>query len=250
MRISRVNDNQIKAVLTRQDLAARNIRLSEFVYGSAKAKELFNELVMKANLELGFNVENDAPLMVEAIPMGKEDNSLMLLISKVEYPEELDMKYSDFTEADENASGFSEYMDEETPSIGASFLEKLKAAMTVQASNLEGDAEPLEEVVDTEGFTRLFAFNKLDDVMRLAAIVEPIHEGASSLYRDEEENVYYLVVQGKGCRAENFNKVCNILSEYSLQLKYMRSGEAFFKEHLKLIRADDALEVLGATTKR
>lgn len=250
MRISRVNDNQIKAVLTRQDLAARNIRLSEFVYGSAKAKELFNELVMKANLELGFNVENDAPLMVEAIPMGKEDNSLMLLISKVEYPEELDMKYSDFTEADENASVLPEYSEDDSSSIGATFLEKLKAAMAVQAANLEGNLQAAEEIIDTDELTRLFAFDKLDDVIRLASIAGPLHDGGSSLYRDEEENVYYLVVQGRGCKADAFNKVCNILSEYSLQLKYMRSGEAFFKEHLKLVRAEDALKVLGETGKR
>ena len=40
MRIEKVNDTQIRCTLTKEDLAERQIKISELAYGSEKAKEL------------------------------------------------------------------------------------------------------------------------------------------------------------------------------------------------------------------
>ena len=96
MKIEKVNENQIRCTLTKQDLADRQINLRELAYGSEKAKGLFHDMIQQANYEFGFDV-SDNPLMVEAIPLSSE--SLVLLITKVEYPEELDTRFSQFTEA-------------------------------------------------------------------------------------------------------------------------------------------------------
>ena len=40
MRIEKINENQIRCFLTKEDLEARNLKLSELAYGSDKAKEL------------------------------------------------------------------------------------------------------------------------------------------------------------------------------------------------------------------
>ena len=41
MKLEKINENQIRCTLTREDLASRHIRLSELAYGSEKAKKLF-----------------------------------------------------------------------------------------------------------------------------------------------------------------------------------------------------------------
>ena len=94
MKIEKVNENQIRCTLTREDLADRQIRLSELAYGSEKAKMLFRDMIQQANNEFGFEV-NDIPLMVEAIPASAD--SIILVITKVEYPEELDTRFSKFS---------------------------------------------------------------------------------------------------------------------------------------------------------
>lgn len=43
MKIEKVNDNQIRCTLTREDLAERQIKLSELAYGTEKAKMLFRD---------------------------------------------------------------------------------------------------------------------------------------------------------------------------------------------------------------
>ena len=71
MKIEKVNDNQIRCTLTKEDLADRQIKLSELAYGSEKARSLFRDMIQQANYEFGFEA-NDIPLMVEAIPLSAD----------------------------------------------------------------------------------------------------------------------------------------------------------------------------------
>lgn len=100
IKIEKINDKKIKCTLTKEDLENKNINLSELAYGSEKAKALFREMMDQAHEK--FNVDFEGmSLMVEAVPM--KDNSLVLFISGVENPDELDTRFSRFT----NGSGVS-----------------------------------------------------------------------------------------------------------------------------------------------
>lgn len=63
MKIEKVNDNQIRCTLTREDLAERQIKLSELAYGTEKAKLLFRDMMQQAAYEFGFEAD-DIPLMI------------------------------------------------------------------------------------------------------------------------------------------------------------------------------------------
>ena len=80
MKIEKVNENQIRCTLTREDLADREIKISEIAYGSAKAKSLFRDMMQQAAFECGFEAEN-IPLMIEAIPLNSD--CIVLIITKV-----------------------------------------------------------------------------------------------------------------------------------------------------------------------
>ena len=43
MKIEKINENQIRCTLTKEDLADRDIKISELAYGSGKTRELFQE---------------------------------------------------------------------------------------------------------------------------------------------------------------------------------------------------------------
>ena len=89
MKIEKINDNQIRCTLTRDDLNNRQLKLSELAYGTEKAKELFREMMQQAAIEFGFEADN-IPLMIEAIPVNLD--SIILIITKVEDPDELDTR--------------------------------------------------------------------------------------------------------------------------------------------------------------
>ena len=102
MKIEKINENQIRCTLTREDLELHQIRLSELAYGSEKAKKLFRDMMEQAQLEFGFEADN-IPLMIEAIPVTTD--SIILIITKVEDPEELDTRFSKFTPFKDRGQG-------------------------------------------------------------------------------------------------------------------------------------------------
>ena len=57
------------------------------------SKSLFHDMMQQAAAEFGFEAE-DIPLMIEAIPTSSD--SIVLIITKVEDPEELDTRFSKF----------------------------------------------------------------------------------------------------------------------------------------------------------
>ena len=98
MRLEKINDRQIRCTLNQKDLKDREIGITELAYGTPKAKALFRDMMEQASYEFGFDTEN-IPLMIEAIPLLPE--ALVLVITKVEDPDELDTRFSCFTEEDE-----------------------------------------------------------------------------------------------------------------------------------------------------
>ena len=93
MKIEKVNDHQIRCTLTKADLADRELKISELAYGTEKAKNLFRDMMQQAAIKFGFEAD-DIPLMIEAIPLNSD--CIVLIITKVEDPEELDTRFSKF----------------------------------------------------------------------------------------------------------------------------------------------------------
>ena len=99
MKKERINENKVRFILDHQDLEERNLNISDLAYGSAEAKALFEELMELTKDELGLQ-EGVHPMMVEAIPMpGK---GLVVNVTHVENPDELDPRFSRFTKGMEH----------------------------------------------------------------------------------------------------------------------------------------------------
>lgn len=110
MKIEKLSDNQIRCTLNKSDLASRQLKISELAYGSEKAKDLFRDMMQQASYELGFEAE-DIPLMIEAIPVSND--CIVLVITKVEDPEELDTRFSKFAPALSTDDDDDEYDDDD-----------------------------------------------------------------------------------------------------------------------------------------
>lgn len=248
MKIEKVNENQIRCTLTKQDLADRQINLRELAYGSEKAKGLFHDMIQQANYEFGFEA-NDIPLMVEAIPLSSE--SLILLITKVEYPEELDTRFSKFTELDENElfdepdtqSSLDQKGADDILGIFNKIREERRAAETAKDQQSEEDKDVSPVPAD---LTKMFEFSELEQVERLARVLDGYYVGQNDLYKNVQKNRFYLIAHKSGHTPEEFNRVCNIICEYAVQKNYNPAVGAYFAENGKRIITKKALQVLAA----
>ena len=246
MKTERISDNQIRCTLTSLDLSSRGINLAELAYGSEKARNLFREMIQQAAQEVGFEAE-DIPLMVEVIPLSSE--SIMLIVTKVEDPEELDTrfsKFSPFAEAEsENllsqlADEFLEGAGDLAKLLGQNGTEELKANVNTAAENTGTENAKAPQIQ-----LRTFRFDSLDQISEAAKAAEDscddIH---NALYKKPSTRQYYLVLNNKDCNELDFSRVCNVLAEYAAKLPNEYAGEAYYKEHYELMIGEKALQKL------
>lgn len=265
MKIEKVNENQIRCTLTREDLADRQIKLSELAYGTEKAKSLFRDMMQQASYECGFEAE-DIPLMIEAIPLSTD--TIILIITKVEYPDELDTRFSQFSPGEPEEENVDNYMgddgDKVYESAGADDILDLfrkiqdEHKKTTDGLKKESQFVPLKKAINREteeteekeetvivDITKLFVFDDLDEVSRLAYVLKGFYNGCNVLYKNSRNRKFYLVVSKSQHSPEEFNKVCNILSEYAHQEKYSAAIKAYFEEHYEIILKESALQILS-----
>mgnify|MGYP002797299687 CR=1 FL=1 len=248
MKIEKINDSQIRCTLTSADLASREIKLSELAYGTEKAKNLFQDMMRQAHYECGFESDN-SPLMIEAIPVAPD--SIVLIITKVDDPEELDTRFSKFSSSGEEAEGNQAPQFTGADNILELFqkiyeAKKAQAAGQKKAAKKPAESKSAKEPESTPvNLVQAFRFQTLDDAILAARGLNSFYSGKNSLYKNEHLGTYQLVLHQSGCTPENFNKVCNILSEYGTNETFSASGEAYLLEHGSAILKDSAIQKLA-----
>lgn len=255
MKIEKVNDHQIRCTLTKADLADRELKISELAYGTEKAKNLFRDMMQQAAIKFGFEAD-DIPLMIEAIPLNSD--CIVLIITKVEDPEELDTRFSKFAPSvHEDSELTDESLVEDLSHTGEEVLDLFKkikehAASIAKASpdaaegisETNASAEETEEDSSSQNSLRIFSFESLHDLFKPASFVTAFYSGENFLYKEPVHGSYLLVVTRSNDKKESFNRACNILSEYGQLKKGIPNNESFFAEHYELISGPDALQKL------
>ena len=233
MKIEKVNDHQIRCTLTREDLANRELKLSELAYGTDKAKNLFRDMMQQAAYEFGFEAE-DIPLMIEAIPLNSD--CIVLVVTKVDDPEELDTRFSRFApsvheEQDEYDDDFDEDDEDEEDSD----------------EELYTSPSPAKEVNsgarNSKPSAKSFLFTNMQELTKVSRILSSSQLSTNSLYK--EGNSYLLIVEPGDLSRNSFAKICNTLSEYSSLYALPVGGSSYYAEHKDPIMAGNALQILA-----
>ncbi len=265
MKIEKVNDHQIRCTLTRDDLAKRDLKITELAYGTDKAKELFQDMMQQANIEFGFEAE-DTPLMIEAIPINSE--CIVLIITKVDDPDELDTRFSNFApsirdEDDEDDEEYSEddyddEDDEEDEEDVMNLFKKLQHSnmsdfMESPASGFQSDSKKVKE--KTQGQrkkdapsrkgSKIFSFDSLHEVTKFAKIVSRKFDGINTLYKNEAKGKYYLILHQGELDNTVFGNICSLLTEYGKTEIGSTADEHYLAEHFSIILKDNAVQQLS-----
>lgn len=254
MKLERISENQIRCTLNKEDLSDRELRISELAYGTEKAKELFRDMMQQASYELGFEAE-DIPLMIEAIPVSQD--SLVLIITKVEDPDELDTRFSKFSSDDD----VDEYEYEADTMYSDDLLPTFADPAQEQATHTDKDFIPLSEAIAPHKIqpeqneasnstsivqaVRIFSFPVLEDVIAMAAQLHHLYHGSNSLYKDTDKNRYYLIMSKDDHTLEEFNRICNLASEFGQTERSNYATLSYYEEHFEVVTKTNAIEMLS-----
>ena len=186
MKLEKLSDTQIRCTLSKEDLSQRQLHLSELAYGSEKAKELFRDMMQQASIELGFEADN-IPLMIEAIPISND--CLVLVVTKVEDPDELDTRFSRFSKINVDDSFDEDFSDiDDTDFEEMDFLD--------DEDDIDMDDEPLPfspssdfDNADSDASTSSKERSAIDDALDLIApFTQAIDQAKKEAMRKKKEN--------------------------------------------------------------
>lgn len=186
MKLEKLSDTQIRCTLSKEDLSQRQLHLSELAYGSEKAKELFRDMMQQASIELGFEADN-IPLMIEAIPISND--YLVLVVTKVEDPDELDTRFSRFSKINMDDSFDEDFSDiDDTDFEEMDFLD--------DEDDIDMDDEPLPfspssdfDNADSDASTSSKERSAIDDALDLIApFTQAIAQAKKEAMRKKKEN--------------------------------------------------------------
>ena len=237
MKIEKLNDNQIRCTLTHADLADRQIKISELVCGGEKAKSLFHDMMQKAHSEFGFEAE-DMPLMIEAVPASSD--SIVLIITKCDDPEQLENRFSKFGSSLQDLDNKKHHVLDKLEGADEllDLLNKVKDAVA-------GTTKKATQQVEDTPKIRLFSFSTLDCVIQACRLLADMYEGSNTLYKDTPNDIYVLAMAQSEHTLNDFNKICNMLSEYGCLEKASPAVLAYLEEHCEVIVSEKAIQQLS-----
>lgn len=291
MKIEKISDNQIRCTLNQADLTSRQLKISELAYGSSKAKALFKDMMKQASYECGFEAD-DMPLMIEAIPVSAD--CIVIIVTKVDDPEELDTRFSKFTSTDTDdeydypfddeadtlstipedfdsdkyealsASEELDIPDEDAAGDVINLFNKVKEFLNKSISDISdnpsitpndsnnssksADFVPLKDSISgstakQSPVIRIYSFDNFETFSDAAIAVSTTYSDRNTLYKCSKSSTYYLVLYKTVCQSVDFNKTCNILSEFGSKENANTARVNYFDEHLDCIIRDQAIQV-------
>ena len=216
MKSERISKNQVRFTLNRADLKARQLKITDLSYGSEKAKALFDDMMLQAAAEFGFDMTKH-PIMIEAIPISED--SLMITMTQVRSHEDLLALFRS------NVPG-AEMGPEEVD------------------QRIRPQEEAPEEPQTTET-VMVYTFESFDTVLEAARTVSPDLRLRNQLYHDEETGAYHLLVQFQR-QTRTLRYVLTALTEYASDVSREPLRIAYIREHDHLSVHARALQKLAA----
>jgi len=227
MKIEKINDNQVKIILSNIDLAERNLRIDELAYGSEKAQALFRDIMAEAHLQYGFEAEN-LPLMIEAIPYSRD--SITIIVTKVTNPPDLEERFKYFQNKFQSDIHHHENIVSNTPNAPNTSSTALKATTP----------EPTPSPV------LVFSFDTLDKAALAATETYkrlPLNiQLTDTLFK--LDNLYYLYIELPRPIPTVALTILSAACEFGQRHEISQYSKHYLLEHGTVLIKDEALKKL------
>ena len=174
----------------------------------------------------------------------------------MESPDELDTRFSNFTQADtdnENedddilsfgSDAFGDSSDQEPDETSMQLLDLLQQLKQAHKKE-ESSAKKKDTPSIPSDLVRLFTFRELDAAILAANTLQGFYQGKNTLYKDPQVGDYYLILHQSQHTIAEFNQVYHLISSYLQPKKYTTGTQAYYEEHFQKIINGNALQQLG-----
>lgn len=227
MKFERIDDKTVKCYISMEEMQEYDITYKDFVIRSEKAKEIVEEIIIRATEEVGYRPPQFA-LDLQIMMMPEQG---MVLTFSEKMPDDI----------------------AKNPSV----LEYLKEMKKLMDSGRFGDGKKREDgyedsllpEVDTEGRAQqakvqpdyaVFAFSTMRDICNYVNRLPKTLRVKSCLY--EEKGVYYLYVEKGGASYARYSRACILALEYGTLYGASIDKLVYLDEHANCLLPEKAIQ--------
>lgn len=210
MLIEKINDTQMRFILMDDDLAERDICISELYVGSDKAMALFHEIMELVQREGGFQA---AQFVMEA--RWEDDGKVVVMVTKMSE-----------SSCEENFR-----------------FDLCPAARTHARFKRAGFIDPPDNENAEEESHSVFSFDDMDMAAAAAAALHISFAGPSRLYKMNDR--FYLWLQNETEDERTTPELETALHEFGQKHISSDLSHTYLAEHGEVILADNAVEKLS-----
>ncbi len=245
MKIEKINDNQIRCILSKSELEKRNLKINDISYGTPNVKKLFKDMMQLAFIQCGFEA-NNIPLAIEVIPF---KDYASITVTKVEDPDELDSRYSRFASDVDSQNGLLAGLDKLFRSLSGQLSSDDDEDEILSLSDSQNPPLPdlSPDGLGTPCADHFFYFDELNDLLLLSRSVKEDLEVPNALYkgRTESGKRCYLLKVSKGELSDDaFNILLGFITEFGSPCSNLDTFSYYVTEHYEPMIEHDALKSL------
>lgn len=259
MEFERIGKNTVQCHMTVEEMNEYGLRIEDFFTNQKKSREFLEQLVERAEEEIGYEVESG---MISMQLMRMPDDSLVITFS-----DKGDDGLQSMLNQIQNLAGIieedseSEMEEEVYEEVGASmendihheenmsdFSEKQKNNNTTNEEYRqhmkEVEKKRIAKQKQKQTASKVFQFTSLDMLENFTATVQLEKNVPSKLYKDKETGMWYLLVKKGKLKLDEYQKLCQHIQEYSILCSQQPFVEQYCKEHYDCIIGKQALKMV------
>lgn len=228
MTINRYDEDTIECVLTPEDLQNRHLSLADLNYSSPVLRSLTSDLLSFLSKKYDFSIPDDEPASIEAVPL--EDGGLSVIFSKNAYADDIDPRYSTFTEPDVSDSD-----DIDAPLSVHDAIHRMLDSITSPGKEFSHYLLHCDSTEKESASTKaIVVFDSFTDVLHLVSLLSDSIPMSLGIFRSEKK-AYLMIFHFYRMSDDDIEDLLSIICEYGMLRQMSIGTESYVTEHCEMI---------------
>lgn len=244
MEFIRINDNMVKCLVSDADLEQYDVSIEDFFTRTENALDFIHEIMRIAQQEVDY--KPDGPLTSLQIAPTPDKGLAIFLTEKSQVDLKTILQNLRKGLGVEISDSVMKKVENSTPGEQADFMKKLgenlhkEIQKNVAKEKVAKIEQPQEKHISNLEH-KVFAFDRLTDVLGYAKAVEMPGEVGSSLYKDSMNGIYYMMIERKNVSVQTLAGVYLTAYEYGQFVSEKKEYADYIREHHECIIEEDAI---------
>lgn len=252
MDFRKIDDNTVQCRMTEEEMNEYGLQIEDFFTDQEKSRDFLEQIVEMAEEEVGYEVESG---MVSMQLMRMPDNSLTItftdrgedgLQSMLHQIQQLagmiDEVVNEENEEVQNLNGDSQKKEKEIHSASTEVDKKKQKEYQKHMREIEKLQREKEK--RKLNSAKVYEFHSFTDLEQFAINYQTNKNISSKVYCDKQAGKYYLLVKKGKLKMEEYQDLCNRLSDYGSLCSEQPFVEQYCKEHFECLIGKHAMKIM------